>query len=151
MDLKVLRATEEWQRAASYFVRINAMNRKYHIPLRDEFDEHDNDNSKYVILLDDTYPISTARFYEIDRNTALIGRVVVLEEYRGKNIGKKTMLEAEKWIKELGYKKIIIDSRIEAVDFYKKCGYVLINNECGCSKCKTKTKTFECIRMEKNI
>ena len=149
MEYTVLRATEEWQRAASYFVRINAMNRKYHIPLRDEFDEYDNDKSKYVILLDDTYPISTARFYEIDEYTALIGRVVVLEEYRGKNIGKETMLEAEKWIKELGYKKIVIDSRLEAIDFYKKCGYKLV--ECNSCKCKTKTKTFECIRMEKEI
>ena len=150
MEYIVLRATEEWQRAASYFVRIKAMNRKYHIPLRDEFDEHDNDNSKYVILLDDTYPISTARFYEIDKETALIGRVVVLDEYRNKGIGRLTMLEAEKWIKELGYKKIIIDSRLEAIDFYKKCGYVLDDNTCSC-KCKTKTKTFECTRMEKGI
>jgi len=146
MDYIVLRATEEWQRAASYFVRINAMNRKYHILLRDEFDEHDNDSSKYVILLDDTYPISTARFYEIDEYTALIGRVVVLEEYRNKGIGAKTMLEAEKWIKELGYTKIIIDSRIEAIDFYKKCGYSLVD-----SNIKPDTKTFECIRMEKDI
>ena len=100
MEYTVLRATEEWQRAASYFVRIKEMNRKYHIPLRDEFDEHDNDSSKYVIFLDDTYPISTARFYEIDKSTAIIGRVVVLEEYRGKNIGRQTIEEAEKWIKE---------------------------------------------------
>lgn len=149
MEYTVLRATEEWQRAASYFVRINAMNRKYHIPLRDEFDEHDNDSSKYVILLDDTYPVSTVRFYEIDEYTALIGRVVVLEEYRNKGIGAKTMLEAEKWIKELGYKKIVIDSRLEAVDFYKKLGYMLVE-DCRC-KCQCKAKTFECIKMEKEI
>ena len=149
MDYTVLRATEEWQRAASYFVRINAMNRKYHIPLRDEFDNHDNDSSKYVILLDDTYPISTVRFYEIDKDTALIGRLVVLEEYRDKGLGVKTMLKAEKWIKELGYKKIVIDSRLEVIDFYKKLGYRLVNN-CGC-KCQSKTNTFECTRMEKEL
>ncbi|MBP5446392.1 MAG: GNAT family N-acetyltransferase [Acholeplasmatales bacterium] len=150
MDYTVLRATEEWQRAASYFVRINAMNRKYHIPLRDEFDCHDNDSSKYVILLDGTYPISTARFYEVDRTTALIGRVVVLDEYRNKGLGKLTMQETEKWIKELGYKKIIIDSRLEAIDFYKKCDYKLVESSCKC-KCQSKTKTFECTRMEKYI
>lgn len=145
MEYTVLRATEEWQRAASYFVRINAMNRKYHIPLRDEFDEHDNDSSKYIIFLDDTYPISTARFYEIDKETAIIGRVVVLEEYRGKNLGRQTIEEAEKWIKELGYKKIIINSRIEAIGFYEKCGYKLN------SSIDPKTTTFKCKRMEKDI
>ena len=150
MEYTVLRATEEWQRAASYFVRINAMNRRYHIPLRDEFDDHDNDSSKYVILLDDTYPISTVRFYELDKDSVLLGRLVVLEEYRDKGLGKTTMLEAEKWIKELGYKKIVIDSRLEVIDFYKKLGYKLVEN-CGCSKCQSKTKTFECTRMEKDI
>ena len=145
MEYTILRATEEWQRAASYFVRINAMNRKYHIPLRDELDEHDNDNSKYLILLDDTYPISTARFYEIDKDTVILGRVVVLDEYRNKGLGKTTILEAEKWIKELGYKKIIIDSRVEVVDFYKKCGYIVIDNNIK------QNSTFKCIRMEKCI
>ena len=129
MEYTVLRATEEWQRAASYFVRINAMNRRYHIPLRDEFDDHDNDSSKYVILLDDTYPISTVRFYELDKDSVLLGRLVVLEEYRDKGLGKTTMLEAEKWIKELGYKKIIIDSRIEVIDFYNSIMDSLVNEE----------------------
>lgn len=146
MEYTVLRATEEWQRAASYFVRIKEMNRKYHIPLRDEFDEHDNDSSKYVILLDDTYPISTVRFYEIDKSTAIIGRVVVLEEYRGKNIGKLVIDEMEKWIKELGFKSIKVDARVEAIGFYEKLGYKLVDNKtCLCSK------TFECIAMRKNI
>ena len=37
MDIKVLRATEEWQRAGAYSVRIQGMNRQHHIPLREEF------------------------------------------------------------------------------------------------------------------
>ena len=39
MDIEVLRAEEEWQRAGAYSVRIQGMNRQYHISLRDEFDE----------------------------------------------------------------------------------------------------------------
>ena len=42
-SLKVMRAEEEWQRAGAYSVRIEGMNRQYHISLREEFDEHDGD------------------------------------------------------------------------------------------------------------
>ena len=145
MDFKVLRATEEWQRAGAYSVRIQGMNRQYHISLREEFDEHDCEGTKYIVLLDDEYPIATCRFYEIDASTATIGRVVVLPEFRGKKLGAKVIREAEKWIAECGYKEIIIDSRTEAVGFYEKLGYKQVGNQpihCG---------VFECFRMQKSI
>lgn len=143
MDFKVLRATEEWQRAGAYSVRIQGMNRQHHISLRDEFDEHDCDGTKYIVLLDDEYPIATCRFYEIDTNTATIGRVVVLPEYRGKKLGSKVICEAEKWIAECGYKEIIIDSRIEAIEFYGKLGYKQVDNQ------PIQSGVFQCVRMKK--
>ena len=145
MDIKVLRATEEWQRAGAYSVRIQAMNRAYHISLRDEFDEHDCDGTKFIVLLDDEYPVATCRFYEIDAETATIGRVVVMPEYRGQKLGAMAVREAEKWIAECGYKKIVIDSRLEATGFYEKLGYKLIGDQphrCG---------VFDCTRMEKML
>ena len=33
-DIEVLRAEDEWQRAGAYSVRIQGMNRQYHISLR---------------------------------------------------------------------------------------------------------------------
>lgn len=142
---KVLRATETWQRAGAYSVRIQGMNRQHHISLRDEFDEHDGDESKYIVILDDEYPIATCRFYEVDESTVLIGRVVVLPEYRGRHIGGMTIREAEKWITELGYKKIIIDSRLEAVGFYEKLGY-FVGDEAV-----YKSWQFDCKRMYKPL
>ena len=143
MDFKVLRATEEWQRAGAYSVRIQGMNRQHHISLRDEFDEHDCDGTKYIVLLDDEYPIATCRFYEIDANTATIGRVVVLPEFRGKKLGAKVVREAETWIAECGYKEIIVDSRIEAIEFYGKLGYKQVDNQ------PIQSGVFQCVRMKK--
>ena len=57
--IEVLRAKEEWQRAGAYSVRIEGMNRQHHISLREEFDEHDKDGTKYIVLLDDGYPVAT--------------------------------------------------------------------------------------------
>ncbi len=143
--MKVMRAQKEWQRAGAYSVRIQGMNRQYHISLREEFDEYDGDKSKYIVLLDDEYPVATCRFYELDENSVMVGRVVVLPEYRGHQLGSKVIKEAEKWITELGYNKIRIDSRVEAVGFYEKLGYSRLDDEI------IKSWSFDCIRMFKAI
>ena len=103
---KVLRAEETWQRAGAYSVRVQGMNRRHHISLREEFDEHDGGESKYIVLLDDTYPVATCRFYELDKRSVLVGRVVVLPEYRGQHLGSTVINEAEKWIAELGSRSL---------------------------------------------
>lgn len=142
---EVLRAEEEWQRAGAYSVRIQGMNRQHHIPLRDEFDERDCDGTKYIVLLDDGYPIATCRFYELAEDTVMIGRVVVLPEYRGQDLGIKVILEAEQWIKELGYKVIEIESRLETTGFYDKLDFVQLNDTV------VRSGTFDCIKMRKEL
>ena len=144
-SIKVLRAEETWQRAGAYFVRIQGMNRQYHIALQDEFDEHDGNESKYIVLLDDEYPVATCRFYELDKSTVLVGRVVVLPEYRGKHLGARVILEAEKWIAELGYTEIFIDARLEATGFYEKLGYSKTDEKVF------KSWKFDCTRMYKSL
>ena len=119
-NLEVIRAQETWQQAGAYSVRIQGMDKQYHISLREEFDEHDGADSKYIVLADEGYPIATCRFYELDKQSVLIGRVVVLPEYRGKELGRRVISEAEKWIRELDYKDIYLDSRVVAVGFYEK-------------------------------
>lgn len=143
--MKVLRAEKTWQRAGAYSVRIQGMNRQHHIALQDEFDEFDGDESKYIVLLDDEYPVATCRFYELDNSTVLVGRVVVLPEYRGQHLGSRVIKEAEKWIKELRYTEIRIDSRVEAVGFYEKLGYSRMDDEV------IKSWSFDCKRMIKSL
>ena len=142
-DYEVLRAAEEWQRAGAYSVRIQGMNRQYHIPLREEFDEHDGDGTRYIVLLDDGYPVATCRFYDLAPDTVTLGRVVVLPEYRGKGLGRRVMAEAEAWIGELGRREILIDSRVSAVGFYEKLGYARTGG--GVEK----NSVFDCVRMRK--
>ena len=149
----MLRASEEWQRAGAYSVRVEGMNRQHHIPLRDEFDEHDCDGTKYIVLLDDGYPVATCRFYENTTDcgkaagSVVLGRVVVLPEYRGQGLGKKVVSEAETWAKELGYKQIDIDSRIEAIKFYEKLGYIHTSSNDDIIK----SGSFECVGMFKKL
>ena len=144
-DHEVLRAQEEWQRAGAYSVRIQGMNRQHHIALRDEFDEHDGEGTRYIVLLDDGYPVATCRFYEIDSRSVVLGRVVVLPEYRGQGLGRRVVTEAQRWIADLGYTDVIIDSRLEAVGFYESLGYVKADDTV------VRSGSFDCIRMHRTI
>ena len=60
-SISILRATETWQQAGAYYVRIQAMAKKHHITLRQEFDEHDTPDTKYIVVTDNDFPIATAR------------------------------------------------------------------------------------------
>ena len=144
-NLEVIRAQETWQQAGAYSVRIQGMDKQYHISLREEFDEHDGADSKYIVLADEGYPIATCRFYELDKQSVLIGRVVVLPEYRGKELGRRVISEAEKWIRELDYKDIYLDSRVVAVGFYEKLGYAAVDNKI------IQSWKFDCRRMHKEL
>lgn len=145
MNITVMRATETWQQAGAYYVRIQGMAKQHNITLRREFDEHDTPDTKYIVLLDDDFPIATARFYPIDAASAMIGRVVVLPEYRGKGLGEKVVTEAEDWLRELGYTTAVVESRDTATDFYGKLGYAVTDGSI------IHGDTFDCIRMEKQL
>ena len=143
--MEILRATETWQRAGAYYVRIQAMAKKHHITLRQEFDEHDGEGTRYIVITHEDFPVATARMYQLDDRSVMIGRVVVLPEYRDRGLGVLVMTEAEKWIRECGYGKIELSSRVGVEGFYEKLGYVR-NPEF-----EAHSGTFECTCMEKKL
>lgn len=143
--MEVIRVTTEGQRAGAYYVRIQGMAEEYHISQEEEFDELDGQEAKHILIRDDIMPVGTCRFYETAPGRAAIGRVVVLPEYRGKGIGRMLIEAAEEWIRELGYSEICMDSRITAVDFYRKLGYSLVSDEVYISG------PFECVMMRKDL
>lgn len=143
--MEVIRAAETWQQAGAYYVRIQAMARKHHITLRQEFDEHDTPETKYIVVLDEDFPVATARFYPLDETRAMIGRVVVLPEYRHCGIGTLVVAESEKWIRELGFRTAVVESRDNKVNFYHRMGYEKTGNEL------IEGDTFRCVRMTKEL
>lgn len=143
--MESIRATRLAQQAGAYYVRIQAMARKHHITLEQEFDEHDTPETKYIVLMDDYLPVATCRLYPIDGERVMLGRVVVLPEYRGQGLGRTVAETAEAWSKELGYRRAVLESREEKVGFYEKLGYTadldtVIHGE-----------TFTCVPMEKGV
>lgn len=143
-SISILRATETWQQAGAYYVRIQAMAKKHHITLRQEFDEHDTPDTKYIVVTDNDFPIATARMYPLDNKSMMIGRVVVLPEYRHQGIGTMVVSECEDWAEELYYSKTVLESRDNKVEFYEQMGYEIRGEAVD-------GDTFRCIRMEKDL
>lgn len=148
-------------------MRIQAMARQYHITLREEFDEQD---TKYIVILDGDFPVATCRLYEFPEEVSedaageaaekdseegakargevramMLGRIVVRPEYRKKGLGRLVVTEAEKWARELGCNKAVLDSRDVAVGFYEKLGYTADHGRI------VHGWTFTCVHMEKSL
>ena len=141
--MEIIRATKIAEQAGAYYVRIQAMARKHQIPLNVEFDEHDTPETKYIIVIDDYLPVATCRMYAIDNERVMLGRIVVLPEYRHQGLGTRVVSEAEKWAKELGYKSAVVESRDNKIQFYERMGYAADYSQ------KIVGETFLCYRMEK--
>ena len=95
--MEIIRATTTAEQAGAYYVRIQAMARKHHIPLRVEFDEHDTPETMYIVAVDDYLPVATCRLYPIDDSSMMLGRIVVLPEYRRQGVGTRVVRAAEEW------------------------------------------------------
>ena len=144
-NLAVIRAAETWQRAGAYYVRIQAMAKKHHITLRAEFDDRDGaEDTRYIVVTDDDFPIATARMYPEGETAMMIGRVVVLPEYRHRGIGRMVVRSCEEWAAELGYAKAVVESRDNKTAFYEKLGYESTGEV-------IEGETFRCVRMEKAL
>ena len=144
-NMQIIRATKTAQQAGAYYVRIQAMARKHQIPLEVEFDEHDTPETKYIVVVDDYLPVATCRMYAIDQQHVMLGRIVVLPEYRHKGLGTLVVKEAEQWAKALGYLTAVLESRDNKIPFYENMGYVIADPNMIVGD------TFTCIRMEKQL
>ena len=143
--MEILRATRTAQQAAAYYVRIQAMARKHRIPLDAEFDEHDTPQTKYIVVMDDFLPVATCRLYGLDKQQVMLGRIVVLPEYRHRGLGTLVVKEAEAWAKELGYTTAVLESRDNKIPFYEQMGYL------ADMSMPVVGETFTCYRMEKKL
>lgn len=89
----------------------------------DEFDAID-DISVHLVLLDGDKAIATCRYYWCEeKNTHVVGRIAVVREYRGKEMGARILKEAEKCIWEDGGHNVYLAAQERASGFYKKQGY----------------------------
>lgn len=142
--IEIIRATKLPQQAAAHYVRIQGMARQHKITLDEEFDEHDTADTKYIVAMDNYLPVATCRLYAIDADQVMLGRIVVLPEYRHQGLGTKVVEAAELWAKELGFKRSVLESRDDKLPFYERMGY-------KADLSRVTIGTFRCIYMDKEL
>lgn len=92
-------------------------------------------NIQYIqhvaLAIVDGKAITCGAFKQYDENTLELKRMYCREEYRGKGFAVKVLNALEQWAKELGYRRLILETgekMPEAIGLYKKCGYSIIPN-----------------------
>ncbi len=93
-----------------------------------EFDDIDAYAYHQLILIDDK-PVATARIFSEENGIYHLGRVCVMKDFRGKNLGKALLYNMESYAKMLGGKEMHLSAQTRAMDFYKKCGYTAYGEE----------------------
>ena len=111
------------------YLAKNNPDRKDFFTVEWEF-ENDKPSDRYILVLDDNNnPVSTVRFLIDNNNYGLIERVRTLPTAEKKGYGKLAMLEGEKWLADLGVKRVFVEAIPPALEFYKKVGYELSNDK----------------------
>lgn len=90
------------------------------VPVEIEVDNQDATCIHFLASDNHGHPIGTAR---ID-DTGHIGRVAVLEEWRGKGVGRALMLALLERMKQDGRVEAHLNSQTAATLFYEKLGFV---------------------------
>ena len=94
-----------------------------------EFDGLDQFCNHYLAKINEL-PIGTARVREQTRGTFKIERMAVLKGYRNKGVGKAIIKKILKDYLNLSkINKLILNSQIEAKDFYKRFGFIEVGKE----------------------
>jgi putative acetyltransferase len=90
-----------------------------------------SNNDTVVVAYMNEVPAGSGCIRQYDANTIEVKRMFVSEEYRGNGIAGAVLNELETWAKELGYKRIILETGnllSAAIELYKKHGYRVTEN-----------------------
>lgn len=109
-------------------IREEVFVREQEYPIELEFDEAD-ENCWHLVLTDNEKAIATARLLKLSEGVFKPGRIAVLKEYRGKNIGAELLTLIIEKAKEMGAKKLHIGAQTYAVGFYEKFGFKTTGEE----------------------
>ncbi len=109
-------------------LRVEVFVKEQGVALENEFDEYDTKFPHLVIYLDGEV-VATGRVIPYGEDTVKIGRIVVKKDKRGLHLGDKLVAELLRKAKEDGAKTVMLGAQTQAIGFYEKCGFALLDTE----------------------
>jgi predicted GNAT family N-acyltransferase len=99
-------------------LRENIFIKGQNVPLDREKDEYDS-MATHFLLFYEQIPIGVARIVR-DGSTAVVGRLGVLNEYRGKKFGYFLMDEIIGYCKQNNFQKILLGAQEHAINIWMR-------------------------------
>lgn len=90
------------------------------VPREEEWDGRDEESWHWLATDEDGKAIGTARLLPEGQ----IGRMAVLEEYRGWGVGAAMLEAAVEKARHLGFAEVFLNAQTHALEFYRKAGFV---------------------------
>ena len=108
----------------AYKIRLEVFVKEQKVPIEMELDEEDK-KATHLILLKNDKPIGCGRiiFYSDNKNASL-GRIAIIKSERKKGYGKILCERLINICREKQIEKITIHAQYDAVEFYKKLGFI---------------------------
>jgi predicted GNAT family N-acyltransferase len=125
LEIKIINPGEDYSEAMK--VRYTVFVEEQGVPYENETDEYD-EIAYHAVLLSKGMPIACGRIYYND-NSAKLGRVAVLAEYRGRGYAIKICAELINIALLHDIKCIILHSQTYVVPLYEKLGFECVGGE----------------------
>ncbi|MFL5435366.1 MAG: GNAT family N-acetyltransferase [Myxococcales bacterium] len=99
------------------------------VPPSMEVDEHDQKGAVHAIATWNGVPAATGRFVLDGEGEAKIGRMAVVDDVRGRGIGRALLAFLEEQARARGAKKLLLWAQVQARPFYEKAGYRVVSDK----------------------
>jgi predicted GNAT family N-acyltransferase len=111
-----------------FALRYRVLREPWQQPLGSERCPNDNSETAthFACFLNESEVVATCRMDRISDTLAQIRFVAVDNTYQGKGYGRTLMLEVERLAEKMGFKRIILHARENAVIFYHNLGYQVV-------------------------
>lgn len=119
--------TTNWQ-DDSLFLRIireTVFIKEQRVPVELEWDEFDNDCLHILTIDASGRPIGTARLLPDGH----IGRMAVVEKWRGKGVGSAMLRRVLKEAKKQHLQQVVLNAQTVAIGFYKRFGFQVVGED----------------------
>jgi predicted GNAT family N-acyltransferase len=124
-SIKIIEPQTKEQFEAYYLLRYEVLRKPWNQPPGSEKDEQENESFHFMALKNNE-AVGVCRLQFNTSIEAQIRYMGVKENVKGSGIGKKLISFAEEKAKAKNAEKVILQAREIAVDFYKKCGYSVV-------------------------
>ncbi|MPM96948.1 Acetyltransferase [bioreactor metagenome] len=122
LEIKWVDVKKDEDMEDAFYIRREVFIKEQNVPEEEEFDEEDL-RSHHVVVYSDGRPVATGRLFKTEENW-FIGRISVLKDFRGKQLGKLVVEKLLERAAEIEAMDVHIHAQTHAVNFYEKFGFI---------------------------